>query len=190
MRPVLRRAEPCLRPWPERSIWQAHAAAGVDAIFREMDGLGTASPLILRRTLMELAAVRRAAGGAHCVSLKDLLADAGLSRDAKEVSLVLRAVAQNNIVFVYHQDMYNTLLLSSTMPKDAIVECNPLLVKEWTSRAGGSPGAYTLEIVPRGVRDAMIEELEGRIGRLKEHLSGSRFDRSSGCYMSLVSRAG
>lgn len=140
------------------------------AIFLEMNGLEKASALMLRRTLLELAAVRRAVGGVNRVPLRHLLVDAGLSKDPKEVSLALRAVAQNNVVFVDHQDMYNTFYLGTTLGDDVIIECNPHLVEKWVSRAGGGPGAYTFDAVPRGVRDKMVGELDGRIDLLKGRL--------------------
>lgn len=140
------------------------------AIFLEMDGLEKASALMLRRTLLELAAIRRAVGGECSVPLRHLLADAGLSDDPKEVSLALRAVAQNNVVFVDHQDMYDTFTLGATLGHDVAIECNPRLVKKWVSGAGGGPDAYTFDAVPRGVRDKIVDELDDRIGLLKEHL--------------------
>ena len=148
----------------------------MNAIFREMDGLGKASPLMLRRTLLEIAAVRRAVGGENSLTLGNLLKDASLSASGREASLVLRAVAQNNIVCVDHQEMYNTLYLGSYTSLDVIIECNPRLVEKWASRAGGSLGNYTFDAVPQSIRDAMIKELDGRIGLLKERLPGSRLD--------------
>ena len=140
------------------------------AIFSDMDGLEGASSHMLRRTLLELAAVRRAVGGERSVPLRRLLADAGLSTDPKEVSLELRATAQNNVVFVDHQDMYDTFTLDVTLDLDAVIECNPRLVEKWVSRAGGGSGAYALNGIPQDVRDAMIGELDGRIDLLKRSL--------------------
>lgn len=140
------------------------------AIFSDMDGLEGASPLMLRRTLLELAAVRRAAGGERSAPLRHILRDAGLSTDPKEVSLVLRAVAQNNVVFVDRPGMHNALTLGATLGRDVVIECNPHLVEKWVSRAGGGHGAYALNGIPQDVRDAMIGELDDRIDLLKRSL--------------------
>ncbi len=140
------------------------------AIFLEMDGLERAPPPMLRRTLLELASVRRAVGGKCGIPLRQLLEDAGLSKDPKEVSLVLRTVAQNNVVFVDHQDLYDTFTLGLTLGCDVAIECNPRLVEKWVSRAGGGPGAYAFDAVPQDKRDKMAGELDGRIGLLKERL--------------------
>lgn len=142
----------------------------MNTIFLDMDGLEKASPLMLRRTLLELTAVRYAAGGARCVPLRQLLTDAGLSADDRKLPLMLTAVAQNNVVYVNHQSMYDTFTLSSTLDCDVVIECNPRLVEKWVSRAGGGPCVYTLGDLPQDVHDAMIEELDDRINLLKKHL--------------------
>lgn len=160
------------------------------AIFSDMDGFENASPLILRRTLLELAVVRRAVEGVDNIPLGQLLADAGLSSRGREASLVLRAAAQNNVVFVDHQEMYNTLYLGPYTDLYAAIECNPRLVEEWVSRAGGGPGAHTFDAVPQDKRDKMVGELDGRIDRLKGHLAGRHLDDRRGCYVREGGRAG
>ncbi len=174
----------------ERTIWQACTAPFMGAIFSDMDGLEDASPLVLRRTLLELAAVRRAVEGVDSIPLGQLLEDAGLSSRGREASLALRAAAQNNVVFVDHQEMYNTPYLGPYTHLYAAIECNPRLVEKWVSRAGGGPGAHTFGAVPQNVRDAMIGELDGRIDQLKGRLPGSHLDDSRGCYVRGGGRAG
>ena len=159
-------------------------------IFSDMDGLEDASPLIIRRTLLELAAVRYAVGGVDSIPLGQLLADAGLSASDREASLVLRAAAQNNVVFVDHQEMYNTLYLGPYTHLYAAIECNPRLVEKWVSRAGGGSGAHTFDAVPQDKRNKMVGELDGRIDRLKGHLAGSHLDDRRGCYVRGGVRAG
>lgn len=153
------------------------------AIFPDMDGLEGASPLVIRRTLLELAAIRLAVRDVHGVPLGQLLTDACLSTTGREASLVLRAAALNNIVYVDHQEMYNTLYLGRYTDLYAAIECNPRLVEKWTSLAGGGPGACTFDAVTQDVRDAMIEELDGRIARLRGHLAGVHLDDRRGCYV-------
>ena len=55
---------------------------------------------------------------------------------------------------------------------------------------GGGPGAYTFDAVPQGARDAVILELDGRIGRLRGHLASSHFDDRHGHYGRRGTRAG
>lgn len=155
----------------------------MELIFSDMDGLEDASPLIIRRTLLELAVVRRAVEGVDSIPLGQLLADAGLSASDRETSLVLRAAVQNNVVFVDHQELYNTPYLGSYTHLYAAIECNPRLVEEWVSRAGGGPGAHTFDAVPQDKRAKMVGELDGRIDRLKGHLTSDRLDDRRGCYV-------
>lgn len=141
------------------------------------------SPLMVRRTLLELVAIRHAVGGASSVPLGRLLADAGLSAEGREASLVLRAVAQNSIVCVDHQEMYNTLYLDRYLGLDVAFECDFALVAEWVSRAGGGSGVRTFGAAPQGARDAMARELDGSIALLKGRLAGSVLDSRRGCYV-------
>lgn len=157
--------------------------AGVGAIFLDMEGFERARPLILRRTLLELVAIRYAVNGKHCIPLADMLADAGLSTRDREASLVLRAVSQNNVVYVDHQEMYNTMYLSLYLDKGVIIECNPFLVAKWVSKAGGGDNVYAFDAVSQDVRDTIIKELGGLIDRLKKHLADSRFSREHGHYV-------
>lgn len=159
-------------------------------IFSDMDGLEDASPLILRRTLLELAAVRYAVGGVDSIPLGQLLEDAGLSSRGREASLALRAAAQNNVVFVDHQEMYNTQYLGSYTDLYAAIECNPRLVEKWVSRAGGGPSAHTFDAVPQDKRDKMVGELDGRIDLLQGRLAGCHLDDRRGCYVRGGGRAG
>lgn len=141
------------------------------------------SPLMVRRTLLELVAIRYAVKGMHSVPLGRMLADAGLSAEGREASLVLRAVAQNGIVFVDHQEMYKTIYLRRYLELDVTFECDFGLVAEWVSRAGGGSGVRTLGAAPQGTRDAMALELDGSIALLKGRLAGSVLDSRSGCYV-------
>lgn len=141
------------------------------------------SPLMVRRTLMELVAIRYAVKGMHSISLGRMLSDAGLPAKGREASLVLRAVAQNGIVYVDHQEMYNTLDLGPYLGLDVVFECDFGLVAEWVSRAGGGSGVRTLGAAPQGARDAMVLELDGSIALLKGRLAGSVLDSRSGCYV-------
>lgn len=154
----------------------------MSTIFFDTRGAEKASPLMLRRTLLELVAIRHAVRGVHSVSLGQLLADAGLLTNGREASLVLRAVAQNDVVYVDHQEMYNTIYLSEWLDLDVIFECNLGLVAKWVAAAGGGDNAHSFGDAPQGVRDAMIKELDGSIGRLKGRLADSRFDREHGYY--------
>lgn len=149
-----------------------------------MDGLERASPLMLRRTLLELAAVRRVVRGEHSLPLRQLLADATLLEEGREASLVLRATAMNNVVYVDHQEMYNTIYLCRYLDLEVIIECNPHRVEKWVYRAGGGPDNYTFDGVQQDTRDAMVKELDSLIDRLKERLASSGFDKERGCYVS------
>lgn len=157
--------------------------AGVGAIFLDMEGFEKARSLILRRTLLELVAIRYAVNGKHCIPLENMLADAGLSTRGREASLVIRAVSQNNVVYVDHQEMYNTMSLNLYLGKDVIIECNPFLVAKWVSKAGGGDNVYAIDAVSQDVRDTMIKELGDLIDRLKKHLADSRFSQEHGYYV-------
>ena len=153
------------------------------AIFFDTEGSEGLSPLMVRRTLLELVAIRYAAKGVHSVPLGRMLADAGMSAEGREASLVLRAVAQNGIVYVDHQEMYNTLYLGPCLDLDVTFECDFSHVAEWVTRAGGGSGVRTLGAAPQGARDAMVLELDGTIALLKGRLAGSVLDSRSGCYV-------
>ena len=155
------------------------------AIIFNTEGSEYMSPLMVRRTLLELVAIRYAVKGVRSVPLGRMLADAGLSAEGREASLVLRAAAQNNVVYVDHQEMYRTIYLRDCLELDVIFECNHGLVAEWVARAGGGKGVHSFGDAPQGVRDAMVRELDGCIDVVKKHLAGSGFDRERGCYVRL-----
>ena len=179
-----------VRRGARRTVYMAGVwAAGVGAIFLDMEGFEKAPPLTLRRILLELAAIRYAVNGVHSTPLGDMLANAGLSPRGREASLVLRAASRNNVVYVDHQEMYNTMYLGPYLDLDVFIECNPIFVAKWVAEAGGGDNVYAFDGVPQDMRDTMTEELDGMIDRLKKHLAGSEFSRERGCYVRHGSRA-
>lgn len=173
-----------------RTVYMAGAwAAGVGGIFLDMEGFEKTPPLTLRRTLLELVAIRYAVRGVHSIPLGDMLAGAGLSTMDREASLVLRAASRNNVVYVDHQEMYNTMYLGPYLGLDVFIECNPIFVAKWVAKAGGGDNVYAFDDVPQDMRYTMTEELDGMIGRMKKHLAGSKFSRKHGCYVRRDPRA-
>lgn len=140
------------------------------AIFLGLEGLESVSPIMLRRTLLELVAVRHALEGSRRVPLGRLLKDAGLPNSGRTASIVLRAMAQNGAVFVDHQDMYRTADLGGSRDIDVVIECDMRFVAKWVSKAGGGDHVYSLDSVPEDIRDKMAEELDDSIPKLKDRL--------------------
>ena len=145
-------------------------------IFLDLEGFEGVPPITLRRTLLELVAMRHAVKGAHSVPLGQLLKDAGLPGSGRTASIVLRAVAQNEVVFVDHPEMYSGPYLDRFLDVDVAIECNIWLVAKWVSKAGGGDHVYSFDSIPEGIRGKMAEELDASIAKLQGHLSGCPFD--------------
>ena len=64
-----------------------------------------------------------------------------------------------------------------------LIECNPKFVAKWVSKAGGGGHVITFASIPRGIRGAMIEELDDIIDKVKKHLAAYRFDDKLGRYV-------
>lgn len=151
-------------------------ALAVSVIFLDMEGFESVPPIMLRRTLLELVAIRHAVKGAHSVPLGHMLKDAGLPGSGKTASIVLRAMAQNEVVFVDHPEMYRDPYLSKFLDDDVTIECNIWLVAKWVSKAGGGGHVYSFDSVPEGIRAKMVEELDASIAKLQGHLLRCPFD--------------
>ena len=109
-----------------------------------------------------------------------ILKDAGLPDSGKTASIVLRALAQNTVVFVDHPEMYRDSYLGRFLDVDVTIECNRWLVAKWVSKAGGGDHVYSFDSVPENIRAKMVEELDASITKLQGHLLGCPFDPDPG----------
>lgn len=155
---------------------------GVSNIFIDMEGFERVHPVMLRRTLLELVAIRYAARGESSIPMARVLADAGMPNSGRAASIIFRAVAQNNVVFIDHPDMYHKSYIDQS-EDPVFIECNMWLVARWVSNAGGGDHVYSFDAVPEDIREKMVKELDTSIAKLQSHLSSSPFDPNPSFYV-------
>ena len=146
------------------------------AIFLDLEGFENVPPIMLRRTLLELAAIRHAVKGARSIPLGQVLEDAGLPGRGRTASIILRAVAQNRVVFMDHPDMYRATYLDEFLSDDVVIECNMWLVAKWVAKAGGGDHVYSFDVVSEGIRSKMAAELDDSMAKLTSRLSECPLD--------------
>lgn len=146
----------------------------VGGIFLDMEDFESVTPFTLCRTLLELVAIRYAVKGASNIPLAQVLADAGMPRGDRAAPLVLRAVAQNSVVFIDHPDMYRSRI---GQPEGQVfIECNLWFVARWVSKAGGGDRVYSFGATSDDIRGKMVVDLDSSIAKLKSHLKDRPFN--------------
>lgn len=152
-------------------------------IFVDLEGFEGLDPIMLRRTLLEFVVIRYAVSGKRSVPLKKLLAEASLLKDGNVAPpVILRAVAQNKVVFIDHPDMYGAHSVNKLKDLEVVIGCDAWLVAKWVAKAGGEDHVYSLNATSQDIRNKMTEELDSGINRLKSHLPNSTLELDQGYY--------
>ena len=152
-------------------------------IFVDLEGFERLDPIMLRRTLLEFVVIRYAVSGKRSVPLKKLLADACLPKKGRVAPVILRAVAQNKVVFIDHPDMYGAHYVNKLKDLEVVIGCDAWLVAKWVAKAGGGDHIYSLNATSQDIRNKMTEELDSGINRLKSHLPNSTLELDQGRYI-------
>ena len=109
----------------------------------------------------------------YIVPLDPILNEANISKNYSELGHLLQAVANNNVVFFAHQDLYRIHEISSTTHLDATMYCNPLFIKKWIKRAEGKDNIYSFEHASQNTRNIMIRELDENITYMKKTINSA-----------------
>ena len=138
-------------------------------VFPNTQGFDTLTPFMVKRILLEFAMIKQVINQNYEVELDEILHDAGISVKDPRLKELLESVAQNNVVSFHHQDLF-TNMINQTTHLNSFIDCNPFIVNKWTKKLGYN-NTYTLNRVSQAHRDAMIKEIDLKIGRMKGLLS-------------------
>lgn len=113
----------------------------------------------------------------------ELLAEADLLKDGNVAPpVILRAVAQNKVVFIDHPDMYSAQSVNKLKDLEVVIGCDMWFVAKWVAKAGGEDHIYSFDATSQDIRNKMTEELGSNIDRLKSHLPNSPLKLDQGYY--------
>ena len=136
-----------------------------------MKGFEKQSPFMQKRTLLEFVMIKKIIQVKNPLPLDEILEEAGLKIEMKEkLGHLLLAVAQNTVVFIHHQDLYNMKFINNTTHLNIFLECGPFYIEKWAKNIGLND-IYSFEHIPSDKKIMMIDELTESINFMKENLS-------------------
>ena len=140
-----------------------------DHIFLKLDGFETQTDLMKHRTLLESIMIKYIIKGKTTLPLDIILKEACIETDPKTLGRYIQAVAQNTVIFISHQELYNILHIDKTRDLDLTLDCDPFFINKW-AKSIGLPGVYSFNHIPDNKLKPMLSELEENIKKMKKLL--------------------
>lgn len=140
-------------------------------IFPVMEGFDTLSNFMKKRVLLEFVMIRFVARNENLIPAQQIIDEAGIDNQDEDLSNLFRAVAQNQVLFINHQELYrNSPSIAGTLHLNCFIECNPFIVNHFVRKLD-FPNTYSFNQISEDALKNVIGELTEKIGFMKKNLS-------------------
>ena len=140
-------------------------------VFPVMEGFDTLSSFMKKRVLLEFVMIRLVAHNENLIPAQQIIDEAGIDKRDEDLGNLFRAVAQNQVLFINHQELYrNNLSIADTLHLNCFIECNPFIVNLFVRKLN-FPNTYSFNQINEGARNNVIGELTEKIEFMKKNLS-------------------
>lgn len=140
-------------------------------IFPVMEGFDTLSSFMKKRVLLEFVMIRLVARNENLIPAQQIIDEAGIDNRDEDLDNLFRAVAQNQVLFINHQELYNNNpSIVDTLNLNCFIECNPFTVNLFVKKLN-FPNTYSFNQINEEARNNVIGELTEKIELMKKNLS-------------------
>ena len=143
-------------------------------VFPVMEGYDTLSSFMKKRVLLEFVMVRLAARNENLIPAQQIIDEAGIDNQDEDLSNLFRAVAQNQVLFINHQELYgNSPSIAATLHLNCFIECNPFIVNLFVRKLDFQ-NTYSFNQINEDARNNVVEELTEKVEFMKKNLSNQQ----------------
>lgn len=140
-------------------------------LFPVMEGFNTLSSFMKKRILLEFIMIRLVARNENLIPAQQIIDEAGIGERDEDLGNLFRAVAQNQVLFINHQELYrNSPSIADTLHLKCFIECNPFIVNLLVRKLN-LPNTYSFNQIGKDTRNNIITELTEKIEFMKKNLS-------------------